>query len=194
MSIKLSILICSLEKRKHSLQNLLDTLDRQKTDDVEIIIDVDNGAVTVGEKRQRLLEKATGDYVAYIDDDDMVEDDYVELILEALKDNPDCCSIRGLWMIRKKKTNYKIIWGKDYNWKKSGDTYYIGTNHITPVKREIALKAGFTKRDRGEDLIYGDKVRKFIETENKIDKLLYYYICDIDHTDTKRVRISNGTK
>ena len=194
MSIRLSILICSLEKRKNSLKNLLDNLNKQKTDEVEILVDVDNGAVTVGEKRQRLLEEAVGDYVVYIDDDDMVEDDYVELILKALEGDPDCCSIKGLWMIRKKKIKLKVVWGKDYDWKKKGDTYYIGTNHITPVKREIALKAGFSFKDRGEDLEYGSKVRKFIKTENKIDKILYYYICDINHTDTKRVRISNGNK
>ena len=62
MSKKFSILVCSVEKRKHFLDRLKSILEPQLTDEVELLVDLDSGQKTIGQKRNDLLEKAQGDY------------------------------------------------------------------------------------------------------------------------------------
>ena len=64
--------------------------------DAEIIYDIDEGQVSIGVKRQRMLHKANGEYIVFIDDDDLVAENYVDLILGALKTGPDCVGIHIL--------------------------------------------------------------------------------------------------
>lgn len=183
MDFSLSILICSLRSREKSLNSLLENLEKQKTSEIEIITDIDNGEITVGAKRQRLLERASGLFVAFIDDDDLVSSQYCSEIRKSILGHPrglpDCCGMQGLWHIGK-ETKY-IFWGLQYDWERIGKRYYIGTNHITPVRREIALQAGFPDISSGEDQEYGRRVRKIAKVESKIDTPLYFYMCDPSH-------------
>jgi hypothetical protein len=81
---KLSILICSLNRRKKYLKRLVDILRSQANRDIEVLCDIDNGEVSIGSKRQKLLNSAVGDYVCFVDDDDLVSEDYVDLILDKI--------------------------------------------------------------------------------------------------------------
>jgi len=40
--------------------------------------------MTIGAKRNQLLHRAKGDYVAFVDDDDLVSSDYVNKVLSAV--------------------------------------------------------------------------------------------------------------
>ena len=79
--MKLSILICTLKGRDEYLNRVLQVLEPQKTDDVEILIESDERQMTIGQKRNKLLDRAIGDYICYVDDDDLVSVDYIEKIL-----------------------------------------------------------------------------------------------------------------
>ena len=76
----MSILVCTTTERKHFLDRLLDTLNKQITDRIEVIVESDDGIMKIGKKRNMLLDKASGDYVCFVDDDDLVSDDYCEKI------------------------------------------------------------------------------------------------------------------
>ena len=102
---KLSILICSLREREKSLNKLLEVIEPQRTSEVEIILDTDNGEVTTGFKRNRLLNAAFGEYISFIDDDDLVSNDYIVKILKAIETSPDCCGMEGLITFQKKFLN-----------------------------------------------------------------------------------------
>ncbi len=86
---KLSILIPTLPERQHILRRLLNTLERQKTPDVEIRIHDAGGSMSTGEKRDRLIESAEGEYFCFIDDDDLVPEYYISEMLSAINQNPD---------------------------------------------------------------------------------------------------------
>ena len=86
----LSILIPTVVGREHLLERLRSVLNPQLTEDVEVIEQKDNKEISIGKKRQELLEKATGEYVVFIDDDDMISEDYVKSIIKALESEPDC--------------------------------------------------------------------------------------------------------
>jgi hypothetical protein len=93
----LSILIPTLHKRQRLLKLLLAELNKQRTDEIEILTYPDDGMITTGRKRNDLVAKAQGLYVVHIDDDDMIAPTYIADILEAAKQNPDCITFNG-WM------------------------------------------------------------------------------------------------
>ncbi len=178
---RLSILICSLDERKEKRNRLLEELKKQHHEAVEILIEVDDKKVTTGTKRNRLLKKAKGDYIAFIDDDDMISVNYVVKILEALKTDPDCCSLEGV-LFRPNQTYpfYHSI--ECTGWYQKDGKYYRTPNHLNTVKRELALQIGFLRINRGEDVDYSTRIRHLLKTEAYIKGVLYYYIKDRNWT------------
>jgi glycosyltransferase involved in cell wall biosynthesis len=174
---KLSILICSLVGREVSLKKLLNLLEPQKTDDIEIIVDIDNKEVTTGAKRNRLLKKATGEYIAFIDDDDLVSNDYIFKILNAIESKPDCCGMEGLITFKKQNITRTFIHSIKYNsWFTKDEVYYRCPNHLSPVKRILALKAMFPDLTISEDIEYSKRLLPFLKTEVYIKNPIYFYL------------------
>ncbi len=191
--MKLSILICSIKGRELSLRRLLDILEEQKTDEVEILVIVDSKKMTIGGKRNMLLKKAKGDYVAFVDDDDIVSEDYIPKILKAIESEPDCCGIEGMitlrlrvrnkdrtsrkkW-IRGEKIQRKFIHSTKYKeWFEKDNIYYRCPNHLSPVKRELALQVGFPNINSGEDKSYSLELLPLLKTEVYIIGPIYFYL------------------
>jgi hypothetical protein len=92
----LSILIATIPGRESMFARLMSHLWRQSVGlPVEIIYDGSaKDVMSIGAKRQRLIESAQGRYVVFIDDDDWVPDTYVEDILEATITLPDCIGFK----------------------------------------------------------------------------------------------------
>lgn len=170
----LSILICTIPKRLYMLRLLLHELEKQKTPDVEIL--TDNGTGTIGAKRFRLLDKAKGEYVAFIDDDDMVSKDYISSILFALESKPDVVGFLG-WITTngRNKTVFKI--SKDCGYQTTAKGHERFNNHLSPVKRTIALQIGYKDISWQEDYDYAVRLTNsgLIKTERFISKALYFY-------------------
>ena len=175
-NIRFSILICSLEERQSQLSLLLSDLDRQKTDEVEILTNIDNRQKTTGAKRNELLLQARGDYIAFVDDDDKVVSNYIPRILAAIQSNPDCVGIEGSIAFASKGIVRKFIHSLRYNcWYQENDIYYRCPNHLNPVRREIALRVMFPDISVGEDKIYSKKLYPLLKTEVHIDGPIYFY-------------------
>jgi glycosyltransferase involved in cell wall biosynthesis len=189
--MKLSILIPTLESRKDSFYELFDDLDDQIGDiqgqfsKVEIHFLRDSGEKSVGAKRQQLLEWATGDYIAFVDDDDMVPDDYVSKILDAIKEHdmlfgvePDCCSLSGeLHWLSNGTTEPFEHSIKHQKWEKKDGVYLRYPNHLNAVRRDLALEVGFKDMGHGEDRDYSDRLKPLLKTEAPIDGVIYHYNC-----------------
>ena len=83
-----SILIAAIPSRYHSVQPLLfSLLEKQSVNrmpDVQYLYLMDNKRMTVGEKRNHLLNMAVGEYVTFIDDDDDIAPNYVSKIHDAI--------------------------------------------------------------------------------------------------------------
>ena len=178
----LSILICSLKDRKFYLERLLDKLNPQLNDNVEVIVESDNGEMTIGEKRNTLVEKSSGEYICFIDDDDLVSDDYVELILSSIQNKPDVVGFKLDYFVDGVLTGVAEHTIKNNEWKtlnsNSSPYRYLflrNPNHLNPIKREIALKIPYQKINHGEDRIFSSQVYELLKSENYIDKAIYYY-------------------
>ncbi len=86
----LSVLIPATPKRIVScLCPLLSILEAQvarldQPQKVEILTFLDNRMRTIGEKRDALVQMSRGEFVAFCDDDDLVSDDYLQLLTDTI--------------------------------------------------------------------------------------------------------------
>jgi len=180
--MKLNILICTIPTRenefnllKHHLQSQINELGVQKQ--VSILSKLDNKQISVGAKRQLLLEEATADYIVFIDDDDMIPYYYVDKILEAIKLSPDCIGFRIECTGTSGKTASASNKWDDWAENVGGFDYVRTIYHKTPVKREIALAIGYEDKRFGEDYCYSKRLKEsgLLKNEVFIDKVMYEY-------------------
>lgn len=174
--IRLSVLICHIPERHRLLDRLLALLEPQKQHLIEVI--VDDGGGSIGVKRNRLLDKANGQYVAFVDDDDLVSDDYAESVCSMIAmSNPDCVGIVGLVIQPGKDTwtfRHSISvdrWCKD----KERHIYFRCPNHLNPIKASIAKSIRFPDISHGEDRDWSERIRPYLKTEEFIEHPIYFY-------------------
>lgn len=175
----LSILICTIPERADMLRRLVAELRwqmRRFPREVEICVD-DRIDVTVGEKRQALLGRAVGYYIAFVDDDDWVASDYVRRITETLQQyRPDCLSLVGEMTTnggRVERFEHSINFD---GWYTRDGVHYRTPNHLSVVRRELALQVGFVAKNVGEDHDYSTRLRPLLNVEANTGKApLYFY-------------------
>jgi glycosyltransferase involved in cell wall biosynthesis len=178
MKKTLSILTCSLERRYRIFKELEQHLIKQigTNSNVELLANIDNGQKTIGLKRNELLRAASGTYVAFIDDDDWVSNDYVSKILKAIDyKNPDCCGIEGVVLLDKTNRQIFIHSIKYDDWFSENHTHYRCPNHLNPIKRDLALAVGFKDLSYGEDFDFSKRIKPLLKTEVFIPKPIYTY-------------------
>lgn len=185
--MKLSILIATLDSRKEQFDRLVSNLLPQCPDDqVQVAFMRDrgqaDGGLSIGDKRQQLLEQAVGDFVVFIDDDDEIAPDYVESILPHLKDGVDCIGFEidcyGYVPGRVDQCERAAVSSRYKEWANDVDGYrYVRCpHHLVPVRREHALAAGFAITSKyGEDAGYSFRLRDLglLRNEVFIPKVLY---------------------
>lgn len=175
--MKLSILICTLESRRNQFDRLIRILQPQLTDEVEIKFLRDQKQKTIGYKRNQLLQAATGDYVAFIDDDDRISPNYVQLLLKGIETDPDCCSLIGQITFNG-KGQQKFIHSIGYtSYFEQGRIYYRPPNHLNCIRASIAKQFIFDEINMYEDTHWAMAICNagVLKTEYKIEETLYYY-------------------
>lgn len=172
----LSILIPTLDKRSGLLNVLLHELYRQIGDKpVEVL--VHRGEGTTGKKRNELMKQAKGEYICFIDDDDAVSHQYIDLILDGLSTSPDCLSLIGQMTTNGQNPRKFIHSNRYFNYFEDNGVYYRPPNHLNVIKRSIAVKYKFPDKTFGEDTAWAMKICKdqVLKTEVEIPETLYYY-------------------
>lgn len=182
--IVLSICIAALPARRAQLDRLLDHLWTQilaldEPREVEVLVD-SRVEPTIGEKRQVLLERARGRFVAFIDDDDGVSHDYISRVVGTLRGNPeaDCASLTGVMTTAgavPERFYSSITCTGNYT---QGETYYRWPNHLNAIRRDLALQVGFKAISHGEDIDYAVRLRPLLRHEASTGErplYLYYY-------------------
>lgn len=172
--IKLSIIIPYYDRPKY-IKRLLEVLEPQLTNETELIIVDDCSPIPLDYPCIRLnensggasiprnvgLDKAKGKYIAFIDSDDLISNDYISTILEKIKEEWDYCFI---------------------SWKTSANTIIIKDNPPKwnccvwncIYKKEIIGNERFNPNLRiAEDYDFNIRIRK--GKKANIEKVLYYY-------------------
>lgn len=194
MSFRLSILVPSVHTRhcgiaQRVVGQLFDqhaALSESDQSMVEILIVTDTKSRTIGAKRNAMLQMAQGEYVAFVDDDDRLEPDYLQSLLDATLGNlPDVVTFNVMVTVdgaSPKVCRYSRHYGSDRN----TDTEYLRIpNHICCVRRQIAVFTGFEDRQCGEDSDYAKRLGRLMLSEVVIDRVLYHYEFDSAGTETQ---------
>lgn len=176
----LSILIPTVKEREHMLNSLIAKVKSQipKRGLVEIVIYPDNREISIGAKRQQLLEACTTEWFVMIDDDDTISDYYISEALKALKSNPDCVTYYEAIITngRKEIADHS---NKYSDW---GGGRLIFSCVRTPYYKDI-IRTSIAKQIRFKDMRYGEdhdfskrlKQSGLIKSEVHIDKEMYIY-------------------
>ena len=163
------------------MRELMGVLERQLTPEVEVII-VDDGcneteldgyrakvihlkenSGTAAVPRNKGLDVAKGEYIAFVDADDMVTSDYVSTILRKTGEEWDYC----LFSFRMRDMNI-VIKDEPPKW-----------NHSVwncVYRRDLIGDKRFPSLRVGEDWEFNDLVRR--GKRGNIEKVLYFYNCD----------------
>lgn len=180
--MKLSILIPTLLSRVTYSNSLWEKLREQcekAKAKIEIIDCQDDGERTIGLKRNALLETATGDYICFIDDDDMISANYIELLMKAAKSDCDCSSLKGIITFNGTRPEIFEHSLKYKDWKTTNNEikYERYPNHLNMIRSSIAKQFKFPETNHGEDHDWSTQLHKsgLLKTEYYIPDILYYY-------------------
>lgn len=154
--ILLSILIPTLPERAASLARVIQLLGNYP--EVEILTDDRGRHITTGEKRNALIERATGEYVVFVDDDDEPLPDYINHLLTSIRSAPDCVTFTGRMTTNgAHPVDWVIRLGERYEARMGADNitrYFRFPNHLCAIKRSIASKVKFPHITQGEDFAW----------------------------------------
>jgi glycosyltransferase involved in cell wall biosynthesis len=177
----LSVLIPTLPRRAHLLNRLLDELQRQRDlepDIVQVLVDDADERITIGEKRNRMLEISEADYIVFIDDDDRIAPNYLQLIMRGIRSGePTHCSLTGEITFDGQNpkpfihsTRYKDYW-------EDQTAYYRYPNHLNVVRADIAKRFKFPHWKLSEDTNWATQLRDsgLLTNEYWIDETIYFY-------------------
>ena len=185
----LSILIPTLPTRIDCYANLIKMLNKQVIENnlmnrVQILSLCDTKEISVGEKRNILLNKSNGKYVCFIDDDDIISPNYLIKLILAIDSGADVITFCGDYVENTNVTPFSIsmLHRGNYN---HPNIFYRLPNHLCPVKREIALSCQFTDKNFGEDSDYSERINKYIKNEFHIQDKLYFYMYNSATSQTK---------
>lgn len=189
----LSIIIPTYNRNEYIVK-LLDKLHNQMKDNVEVIVvddhsdiplekswfkyiylDENSGGASV--PRNIGLDNAKGRYICFVDADDMVSDDYIETILEKIKEDWDFCYIS--WQ---GKSNKVII-------RDTAPTWNCCVWNAVYKRDLIGDKRFDPKLKMAEDYDFNRKVRN--GKKATITKILYYYNEDTPNSLTKQGQMYN---
>ena len=140
----------------------------------------------VGENRERLRQESRGEYICFVDDDDLVPPDYVSCILPLL----DGVDYVGFNVEQRVNDSFHCIEQRSLRFNGvSRDNiggYFRDLSHLNPMRRQLALQVpmhGFPE----EDTRWANGIRDLgiVKTEHYIDHTLYYYLFRTDKPEDR---------
>lgn len=190
--MRLSVLVCTVPGREEKLARLLTVLEPQAPPNVEVLVLRDAMRRSVGSKRNAMIAIARGDYVSFVDDDDMVTPTYVSKILAATTGDPDVVCF-DVWV-----TGYQTRGLHDrvcrydpkYVHQNLPNEYHRKPNHLMAWRRAIADRYPFDDVSFNEDDTRGARMAHEAKRVGRIPEVLYTY--QFDRSDSAAERGMNG--
>jgi hypothetical protein len=179
----LSVLIPSIPSRLDKMSGLLSKLEAQVSrledqKEVEILVFIDNKRRSIGYKRESLVHIARGKFLAFVDDDDDVEDCYVSEAVKAIKENPgvDVITLKE-YVIINDSPRYELTFqlGHPNPYQAVEMNFTRPPWHSCFWRREIAQKYHFNDSMYGEDWFWASQLNSEAKKSYHIDKFMRTY-------------------
>lgn len=185
----LSILICTIDERKSELariqKRIADNFDLFN-DPINVIIndlpryDMEGG-ITVGEKRQQLLDSANGKYIWFLDDDDDFTDEFARFVKTELRliDSEVICG-RTKAIINGKP--FLIDTSIHHENEQLHDGLFVKRfpSVMNIYRRDVALRGKFPHKNNGEDFEWSQSLG--LKDEFKSSEIWHIYNYDDSKT------------
>lgn len=195
--MKISILICTIPEPYRDaffIDRLMGVLKPQINKDVEIVLESDEMQMMVGAKRNKLINKAKGDRIIFVDDDDLISENYIKKLLEYSELDFDCVGI-GVEFTKdgKNKSIYDFSYKTNINTREHDKklsrfgqrVYGRMPNHLCLWKKDIALRCKFPDRNLGEDHEWAECQLLKGYSLHLTDEIIYYYDFRPNNTQTR---------
>lgn len=176
-----SVLIPAIFERTDSLLRLSAELERQIAADsltgVEIISVLDNRAVSVGAKRDAVLQASHGDYVAFVDDDDWVALNYLSSITAAIREHPgvDVITFQQLAFIDSETPALVTFKLGNPNEDHNPTAYRRAAWHVNAWRADLVKQFHFPDSYYGEDWAWAAQCNAAATTSHHIGEALHQY-------------------
>ena len=156
----------------------------KKYNNIELISFFDNKKRTIGTKRDDMLRLAQGKYVTFVDDDDRLSYDYIDEIMNAINSQPDvdCIVYNVICCVNNSKVEKLCKYGIEFEYGdiNNGQEWRGKPSHTMIWKSSIAKKYNYPDKQNGEDMDWVKQAHSDIQTQHRIDKVLYYYDANYD--------------
>ena len=147
---------------------------------VRYTIDVgfDNREMSIGTKRQMMIQRSTAKYSAFVDDDDEITDAYIEDLRETIAGSFPVMRLRGT--IHPYTFTHSIENSLNAPMAR-GDVFLRPPNHLNPMMTDVAKLVHYKDAVRGEDLDWTIRMAKsgFLTREYTSDPSRIHYIYNI---------------
>ena len=185
----LTFLIPTIPGRETSLVSLVNSIHEKMlrvASDIRYTIKIgyDNREMSIGMKREGLLQSAEGRYSAFIDDDDAITDAYIEDLKATIEGGYPVMRLRGqiqdytfTHSLENKLTSPMAV----------GDVFLRPPNHLNPILTDVAKLVHYADAFRGEDLDWTIRMAKagFLTHEYKTDDSRIHYIYNMGTRKTE---------
>lgn len=145
---------------------------------VEILVFLDNKKRSIGAKRNDLVSLARGEYLAFVDDDDDIADNYIDQMLAAMADGHPDVVVFDQAVYLNNEGMRTVRFGLEFENQDIGEVGGIYTRkpfHCCGWKSSIAKQGQFSDKQWGEDWDWVQQVLPLARTQCRIEAILHTY-------------------
>jgi hypothetical protein len=141
-----------------------------------------NGERPIGQVREAMMLHTQAAYINFIDDDDLVSENYVASVLPRLDGIVDYIGWKAqLWKngnLQPLLVYHTLDCGR---WYEDEFGYFRDLTHFNPIRRELAVQSSFLGdcEKWSEDYDWANKLRGKVHTQDYIDEIMYYQYYDV---------------
>jgi glycosyltransferase involved in cell wall biosynthesis len=146
--------------------------------------------MSIGMKRQSLIQSSQGKYSAFIDDDDEITDAYIEDLCETIRGSYPVMRLRGrihpYTFTHSLENTLTSPMARD-------EVFLRPPNHLNPIMTDVAKLIHFKDALRGEDLDWTIRLSKagFLTSEYTTDDSRIHYIYNMGERKVDPITLTN---
>ena len=198
--IVLSVLIATTPDRKEMTDLLLARLEVQRefihrnwlSGHIEFVVDDSkrflDGGLSIGKKREALVQRAQGKYLCFLDSDEDIAGNYLQVLVKLAETRADVLTFRAFANLDDYWCLIDMSLKNTINEETSADKICVRPPwHVCAVKSHLAKVHSFEDTNYGEDFSWFEKVLTGCKTEAKSDAIILMYNHRRDKSEADKI-------